>query len=123
VFVARFRTRGVIGGTDTRRLAFRRSRSGAFTRLPKFEANSGCGLLRSFRLGAPVFGRTGVSAAFTLAENASYELRRGARVLRRGQGRSGRLRITSARRGRVVLRLVVRSGGRTITTKLAAARL
>jgi acyl-homoserine-lactone acylase len=123
VFVVRFRTPGVFGGTDTRRLAFRRTRSGKFTRLPKFEANTGCGLIRSFRLGAPVFGKRGTQASFTLAEDATFELRDRRRLLGRGNADKARFLVASKRRGRHRVKLVVRSGGQTVTRTLAAARL
>ncbi|HEX2085082.1 MAG TPA: penicillin acylase family protein [Solirubrobacteraceae bacterium] len=123
VFVARFRARGVFGGTDTRRLAFRRTRRGRFLALPRFERESGCDLLRSFRLSAPVFDRRGLAATFRAAQRVEFELRDGERVVYRGLAQQGRFRLAPGRRGRHRFRLVVRDGERTVVATLTARRL
>jgi acyl-homoserine-lactone acylase len=122
VFVVRLRARGVFGGTDTRRLAFRRTR-GRFRALPRFERHGGCDLLRSFRLSAPVFGRRGVSVSFRLAGRARFTLRDGRRLVGRGTAQTGRFNVRPRRRGVHRFRLVVRSGGRRVTATLRARRL
>jgi acyl-homoserine-lactone acylase len=126
VFVVRLRARGVFGGTDTRRLAFRRSR-GRFRALPRFERVAGCDVVRSFRLSAPVFGRRGVSASFRLARRARFALHllRGGKARRIGGGlaQRGTFNVRARRRGVHRVRLTVRTGGRTIRATLRAARL
>ncbi|HEX8085537.1 MAG TPA: penicillin acylase family protein [Solirubrobacteraceae bacterium] len=133
VFVARFRARGAFGGTDTRRLAFRRTRSGRFRPLPKFEANSGCGLVRAFRLSAPVFGRRGVVASFRVAEDARFTLFHGRETASKVSsgiaegtvkaGQTRRLRLRPTVRGTYPFRLEIEAGGRTVTVTLRARRM
>ncbi|HEV2812028.1 MAG TPA: penicillin acylase family protein, partial [Solirubrobacteraceae bacterium] len=129
VFLVRLRAKGVFGGTDTRRLAFRRTR-GRFRALPRFERHGGCDLLRLFRLDAPVFGRRGAGVTFRAAEDARFELTalRGGRtvVVRRGTlgaGKTYRGRLRSGRRGTHRFRLTLTSGGRTVRATLTAARV
>jgi hypothetical protein len=122
VFVVRLRARGVFGGTDTRRLGFRRVR-GRFRALPRFERVAGCDLLRSFRLSAPVFGRRGLRASFRLTEGAQFTLHDGSRRLFGGRARSGTFRVRSRRRGLHRFRLTIRSGGRTVRVTLRGRRL
>ncbi|HEV3002722.1 MAG TPA: penicillin acylase family protein [Solirubrobacteraceae bacterium] len=122
VYVVRLRARGVLGGTDTRRLAFRRLRGGRLRALPRFERVAGCGLLREFRLGSPVFGRS-LAIRFRLDGPAGWELRDGARVLARGTSAGGRVRVRPRRRGAHRFVLVARRGGRTARATLVASRL
>jgi acyl-homoserine-lactone acylase len=129
IFLVRLRAAGVLGGTDVRRLAFRRTR-GRFRALPPFERVAACGPVRRFALAGPIFGRSGLRGAFRVAEGARYTLRLvrrpGGRVIRRGVAaadRTVRFRLRTARRGRHRLALVVRLGGRTVRSTLWAARL
>ncbi|HEX8207852.1 MAG TPA: penicillin acylase family protein [Solirubrobacteraceae bacterium] len=121
VFVVRLRARGVFGGTDVRRLAFRRTR-GRFRALPRFERVAGCDLLREFRLSAPVFRRA-VRVTFRLAEGSRFELFDGNRRVRRGVAERGRFRIRVKRRGGHRFRLVVTGGGTTVSATLRGRRL
>jgi acyl-homoserine-lactone acylase len=123
VFVARLRAKGVFGATDTRRLAFRRTASGRFRKLPKFETNSGCGAIRSARLASPVFGRRGVALSLRFAEAVDYTVRDGAHVVGGGHAARAKVLVGSARRGRHRVVVTVRSGGRTVRATVSATRL
>ena len=129
IFLVRLRARGVFRATDVRRLAFRRTKSGRFKRLPRFEHFGDCDLLRSYRLRSPVFRRR-MAARVDVAAPARYTLRvmRGRRTIavRRGtieEGRRKLFRLTGSRRALHRFRLTVQSGGRTETVTLRAIRL
>ena len=130
-----FRMPRGVGRLDQRRVNLQRSR-GRFRRRPPSRAVTGCGLVRAYGLGRPVFGGTrGVSLGITfrLSRRArvSVVVRRGRRVVRRFRtrsfsgGRRHRLRLSAAALGRGDYRVTLRArgGGRNFRRTLVARRL
>jgi hypothetical protein len=138
-YVVRFAARTPAGPVYERRIPLVR-RNGRFSRLPGYERTDSCGLLRRYKLFRPVFGgRTSrpLTIAFRLAGDARASIvvrRTGGRVVKRfaEQGFRGgivhrkRINVRLARRlerGRYTVTIIVRDGGRTITSNLRATRV
>ena len=112
-------------------------RGGRFHRRPAAARRAGCGLVRSFKLGLPVFGGTrrkklAVSYRLGSARTARVTVLRGKRVVRRSRarsrraGRTYRLRIAPRRLKRATYRVrltLTRRGTKTRHYTLAAKRL
>jgi hypothetical protein len=126
-FVVRFRH-----GTDTRRIALRR-RGGRFTVQRPFHRPDKCGLVRQFKLGAPVFGGptgAGLRISTVLGEQAGVAVvvRRGKKVVKRFNataveaGTVKRFRLKAAGLPRGLYRVTLRTGD-TVKTTLFSRRL
>lgn len=136
ILFARVRVQVAPGVTDVRRVTLRR-RDGRFSRIGRtFYRRRSCGLLSQYKLGSPVFGGRGgrpLRVAFRLSSPAqvSIQVRRGGEVVKRFATRrrqahtTFRLRTSAARlaRGKHLVRITVRRGGRTVRSTLAARRL
>ena len=134
IYVLRMKGSTKDGDTVVRRTAIVRE-TGRFRRLPAYAGQPGCGVVRAFTLGRPVFGGTGkrpLQVAFELArqEAVRVSLLRGKRVVAQlfnGSPPAGavqRLRIKSGRlrRGNYRVRLTV-AGESPVTRTLTARRL
>jgi hypothetical protein len=128
-----------VGYADERRFALVR-RNGRFRVLGRHARRDGCGLLRRWKLLRPVFGgRTArpLTMSFRLGSDARASIvvrRRGGRVVKRFAEQSyrggvlhrKRINVRLARRlrrGRYVVTIVVREGGRVVTSRLRATRV
>jgi hypothetical protein len=106
---------------DTRTLVLER-RGGRFHARPGAERHAGCGAIRRFTLGRPVFGGAThrslpVRVRLAPGRRGRIELRRGGRVVRRVSvhgTRTWRLRAGGLRRGAYALRLVSGSARATL---------
>jgi hypothetical protein len=138
-YVVRFAARTSAGTPDERRIALVR-RNGRFTRLPGYERQDQCGLLRRFKLFRPVFGgRTNrpLAIGFRLGSDARASIvvrRTGGRVVKRfaeqrfrgGVVHRKRINVRLARRlgrGPYTVTIIVRDGQRIITSSLRATRV
>jgi hypothetical protein len=138
-FVVRFAAETAAGTVYAKRIALKR-RGGRFTKLPRYERQDGCGLLRRFKLFRPVFGgRTSrpLAISFRLANDARAGIavrRAGGRVVKRFAERQyvggivhrRRINAELARRlarGRYKVTITVRDGSRTITSSVKATRV
>jgi hypothetical protein len=133
-YFARFRTR-TTSGVDTRRIALRR-RDGRWSTRPAFYRPASCDLLRSFKLGRPVFGgidRRALGISYRVAREADVRVtvRRGSRVVQRfdaakaAPGRTHRLRFDAAGRPRGDYRVTVEAtrGDERVTATAVSRRL
>jgi hypothetical protein len=118
------------GGSDRRELPFAVRRGGGVRRLRAFSRPERCTLIRSARLGGPVFGRSlQVRARLDGRGRATAALLRGrtvvARKRLRGKGLSRRVRFATAGlpKGRYRVRLTARAGKRRARALLHAARV
>ncbi len=122
-------------GQDTRRITLRRAK-GRFSVRPAFHRRASCGVLRSFKLGRPVFGgttRARLKLAATVSRTAKvrFDVLRGKRVIKRYATRTVRagktlrrsLAATGLRRGDVRVRVTVTAGDRVVRSTLTSRRL
>ncbi|HEX2233978.1 MAG TPA: M36 family metallopeptidase [Thermoleophilaceae bacterium] len=130
-----FRMPRGVGRLDQRRVNLQRSR-GRFRRRPASRAVTGCGLVRAYGLGRPVFGGTrgvplGITFRLSRRARVSVVVRHGRRVVRRfrtrayGGGRRHRLRLSARGRARGDYRITMRArrGSRRFARTLVSRKL